>query len=242
MIKLGVIGKLEINEATDWCHNLVIVCKHNGKLRVCLDPKMINKALRFNIHNARTFQDVTSSIRKVSKVSKIDANSGFLTLPVDESSQLLTTFNMPWGRFCFTKILFGLNQAQYFFQYYMDLHFQNINSTTNVIAADVMIHGQTIEQHDKHLIEVLNKCCEIGLKLNPDKCSFGEQQVWFYGNIISTDGVKPDPTKVNIIIKMPSSKMKTELASFLRMCNYLGAYIPHLSNVTMALRQFKKKM
>ena len=69
----------------------------------------------------------------------------------------------------------------------MDLHFQNINSTTNVIADDVMIHGETIEQHDKHLIEVLNKYREIGLKLNPDKCSFGEQQVQFYGNIISTD-------------------------------------------------------
>ena len=122
-------------------------------------------------------ESVTSSIRKVSKVSKIDANSEFWTLPMDESSQLLTKFNTPWGRFCFTKMSFGLNQAQYFFQYYMDLHFQNINSTTNVIADDVMIHGETIKQHDKYLIEVLNKCHEIGLKLNPDKCSFGEQQV-----------------------------------------------------------------
>ena len=78
----------------------------------------------------------------------------------------------------------------------MDLHFQNINSATNVIADDVMIHSETKEQHDKHLIEVLNKCHEIGLKLNPEKCSFSEQQVWFYGNVISTDGVKLDPAKV----------------------------------------------
>ena len=177
MIQLGVIRKLDINKATDWCHNLVIICKPNGKFRVCLDPRTINKALTFNVHNARTFQDVTSSIRKVSKVSKIDANSRFWTLPMDEPSQLLTTFNMLWSRFCFTKMPFGMNQAQYFFQYYMDLHFQNINSTTNVIADDVMIHSETIEQHDKHLIKVLNKCHKIGLKLNPDKCSFGEKQV-----------------------------------------------------------------
>ena len=77
MMMLGVIRKLDINQATDWCHNLVLVHKPNGKLRVCLDPCTINKALRFNIHNARTFQDVTSSIRKITKVSKIDANSGF---------------------------------------------------------------------------------------------------------------------------------------------------------------------
>ena len=64
MNNLGVIRKLNINEATDWCHNLVLVRKPNGKLRVCLDPRTINKALRFNVHNARTFQDVTTSIRK----------------------------------------------------------------------------------------------------------------------------------------------------------------------------------
>ena len=177
MIKLGVIRKLDINEATEWCHNLVTVHKPNGKLSVCLDPRAINKALRFNIHNARIFQNVMSSIREVLKVSTIDAHSGFWTLPMDESSQLLTTFNTPWGRYCFTKMPFGLNQAQNFFQFYMDFHFQNINSTTNVIADDVMIHSETIEQHDKHLIEALNKCHELGLKLNSDKCSFGEQQV-----------------------------------------------------------------
>ena len=77
MLELKVIRKLDINEATDWCHTLVLVRKPNGKLRVCLDPCTINKALRFNVHNAHTFQDITSNIMKVAKVSKIDANSGF---------------------------------------------------------------------------------------------------------------------------------------------------------------------
>ena len=158
MLNLGVIQKLDINEATDWCHNLVLVCKPNGKLRVCLDPCTINKALRFNVHNARTFQDITSSIRSVKKVSKIDANSRCWTLPMDPDSQLLMTFNTPWVRYCFVKMPFGLNQAQYFFQYYMDLHFDGINETTNIIADDIMIAGESDLQHDKYLIQVLNKC------------------------------------------------------------------------------------
>ena len=78
---LGVIEKLDINEATDWCHNLVLVCKPNRKLRVCLDPRTINNTLHFNVYNARTFQDVMSTIRGISKVSKIDTNSGFLDPP-----------------------------------------------------------------------------------------------------------------------------------------------------------------
>ena len=225
MLNLGVIWKLDINEATDWCHNLVLVHKPNGKLRVCLDPHTINKVLRFNVHNARTFQDITSSIRSVKKVSKIYANSRFWTLPMDPDSQLLMTFNTPWGRYCLVKMPFGLNQAQYFFQYYMDLHFDGINETTNIIADDIVIHGESDSQHDKHLIQVLNKCQEIGLKLNPDKCIFGESSVPFYGNVISDQGLKPDP-KVNVIAKMPAPKDKTQLALFLGMCQYLSPYIP----------------
>ena len=235
MLELKVIRKLDINEATDWCHNLVLVRKPNGKLRVCLDPHTINKALRFNVHNAHTFQDIVSNLGTVSKVSKIDANSGFWTLPMNADSQLLTTFNTPWGQFCFIKMPFGLNQAQYFFQYYIDLNFQDINPTTNIIADDVMIHGDCDEQHDRHLLQVLNKCREIGLKLNPDKCKFGQPSVTFYGNIVSNQGLRPDPKKVNVIVKMPAPKNKTELASFLGMCNYLSTYIPHLSDVTSSL-------
>ena len=114
----------------------------------------------------------------------------------------------------------------------MDLHFDGINETTNIIADDVMIHGESDSQHDKHLIQVLNKCHEIGLKLNPDKCIFGESSVPFYGNVISDQGLKPDPKKVDVIVNMPAPKDKTQLASFLGICQYLSPYIPRLSDVT----------
>ena len=47
---------------------------------------------------------------------------------------------------------------------------------TSVIADDVMIHGETDEQHDKHLIQVLNKYHEIGLKLNPENASLVKEK------------------------------------------------------------------
>ena len=135
---------------------------------------------------------------------------------------------------------FGLNQAQYFFQYYMDLHFVVINETNNIIADDIVIHGESDSQHDKHLTQVLNKCHEIGLKLNPDKCIFGESLVPFCGNVISDQGLKPDPKKVDVIVKMPAPKDKTQLASFLRMCQYLSPYIPRPSDVISTLQELNK--
>ena len=80
-------------------------------------------------------------------ISKIDANSGFWTLPMDPDSQ-----------FCFLKMPFGLNQSQYFFQFWMDAYFGDLNEGTQVIADDIKIHGPDEATHDKYLIQVLNQC------------------------------------------------------------------------------------
>ena len=102
---------------------------------------------------------------------------GFGPYPWMKASQLLTTFNTPWGHYCFKqKCLLDLTKPNISFKYYMDCHFQDINLMTSVIADDVMIHGEKDEQHDKNLIQVLNKCREIGLKLNPENASLVKEK------------------------------------------------------------------
>ena len=134
-------------------------------------------------------------------------------------SQLLTTFETPWGRYCFLKLLFGLCESQYFFQFYMDLNFKAINKGTHIISDDILIVGSdsnssTTGSHDHRLIQVLNKCLEIGLKSNPDKCIFKSTQVLFYGHLVTSDGLKADPKKINAITKMPAPQNKMQLQSF----------------------------
>ena len=114
MESMKVIRKLDINEASDWVHALVLVVKPNHKLCVCLEPHTLNSVLQHNIHNAQRFIDIITQIRGFTYCSKIDANSGLWTLPLDTISQLLTTFDTPWGHYCFLKLPFGLCELQYF--------------------------------------------------------------------------------------------------------------------------------
>ena len=79
------------------------------------------------------------------------------------------------------------------------------------------------------------------MKLNPEKCIFGKPEVKFYGNIMGKAGLKADPEKVEAIVNLPVPTNKTEMSSFLGMCNYLAPFIPCLSDVTEPLRQFIKK-
>ena len=122
----------------------------------------------------------------------------------------------------------------------MDLHFEGINDITNIITDDVMIHGEIDQQHDKHLIQVLNKCHEIGLKLNPEKCVFGAESVQFYGNTVGHQGLQLDPKKVIVIMNLPRPSTRTELLNLLGMCNYLAPYIPRLSDLMSTLQELTK--
>ena len=194
MLKLGFIRKLDINEASDWVHALVIVIKPNGKLCVCLDPRMLNSVLRHNIHNAKRFIDIISKVKGFKYVSKIDTNSGFWTLPLDLSSQLLTTFDTPWGRFCFMKLPFRLCESQYFFQYYMDLNFESLTNA-HMIVDNILIVGSDLGLSDEHDHD---RCLLPSIKLVQrswleTQCSQKYIQGKTGRHLEHTNGLSPDP-------------------------------------------------
>ena len=143
------------------------------------------------------------------------------------------------GSVLFLKLPFRLYELQYFFQLKMDLNFKAINEGTHFSTDNVLTVGSdpsTIGSHDYCLLQVLNKCHEIGLKLNPDKCIFKSMQVLFFGHLVTSDGLKPDPKKINAITKMPAPQNKMQLQSFVGLCNYLSCYVPHLTDVLSPLR------
>ena len=79
------------------------------------------------------------------------------------------------------------------------------------------------------------------MKLNPEKCVFGQSEVKFYGNIVGNTGLKADPEKAKAIVNLPIPTNKTKMSLFLGMCNYLASFIPQLSDGTEPLRHLIKK-
>ena len=108
MERRGVIRKVE--KATDWVNSMAIVEKPNGKLRICLDPQHLNKAIKRGYLQLPTIENITTRMANAKWFSKLDANQGYWQIPLDEESQQLTTFNTPFGRY------FGITSAQEVFQ------------------------------------------------------------------------------------------------------------------------------
>ena len=113
MVSHGIIQK--VDEPTDWVNSIVYVRKSNGKLRLCLDPKDLNKNMRCH-HKTPTIEELSHKLSGAKIFSKLDAKNGYWSVKLDRESQLLTTFNSPFGRYCFKRMPFGLVMPQDVFQ------------------------------------------------------------------------------------------------------------------------------
>ena len=77
---------------------------------------------------------------------------------------------------------------------------------THLIHDDLIIAAPTEDEHNQALQMVMEAIARSGLTLNPDKCHFGEKEIEFWGRILGADGVKPDPTKVDVLKHFSSPK------------------------------------
>ena len=86
----------EVHEHTEWINSIVPVMKEDSSLRLCLDPKDLNKAIERNQRYARTLDDILPELAQSKYLTVKDATSRFWHVPLDFRSSLLTTFNTLW--------------------------------------------------------------------------------------------------------------------------------------------------
>ena len=239
MEKHGIIAK--VIKPTSWVNNIVIVEKPKTKqLRICLDPKALNNAIRRPHYPMRTFEEVTAQLANAKYFTVLDATSGYWSVQLDEHSSYYTTFNTPFGRWRFKRLAFGLNCSQDIFQQKLDQAFEGLPGVTGIVD-DLVIWGRTKDEHDQNLRQVLNRARQKGIKFNPEKCVICTTQVSYFGHILSDQGIKPDPKKISAISEMDVPKNRAELETYLGMVTYMTKFAPNLASVTNPLRELLKK-
>ena len=112
----------------------------------------------------------------------------------------------------------------------MSRHFQ-----CRIALLLLLSHEEALADHDRNLIALLQRFSERNFKLNKDKFVFKQQKLKYCGHVLTSEGILPDPAKVEAITQMPIPRSKTEVRRLLGMINYLGKFIPQLSDVSEPL-------
>ena len=235
-----------VDTPTSWISALVVTVKKSGDIRLCIDPKPLNKALKRNHYPSPTIDDILPDLARARCFSVLDAKNGFWHVCLDESSSYATTFGTPWGRYRWLRMPFGISPAPEEFQRRVNDVLSGLPGV-KVIADDILVFGsgetdeEAYQDHDKNLRRLMERCKEKGLKLNPDKIQLQLNELSYMGHRITANGLKIDPEKTKAIRNMPIPTDKQGVQRLLGMVNFVQTFAPRLAEITTPLRDLIKK-
>lgn len=237
--KQDIISKVDVH--TEWVSNVVLVNRAN-KLRICIDPVDLNKALKRVNYQMPTMEEILPELKNAKVFTTLDANKGFWQMALDNESSLLTTFWTPYGRYKWNRVPFGISPAP---ELYQRVQHEIIEGLEGVecICDDLLIYGcgdtheEAMSDHNKKLKKLLIRLRGKNLKLNKDKIKLCQTEVDFFGHLLTNEGIKPDSLKLAAIINMPSPKNVKEVQTFIGMVTYLSKFVPNLSAVSEPIRR-----
>ena len=191
-------------------------------------------------HGTKTPEEISSKLHGCSIFSVIDMADCYWHIELDDKSSKLCTFNTPFGRHKFNRLLFGISYASDAAQAMVEKYFGDIAGVT-MIHDDLIIAAATNKEHDSILRNVFQRARENNIKFKLKKMQYRVPSVTYLGNIVSSKGLQPDPSIIEAILDMPKPDDKESLHRFLGMVNFLGQFIPNLSETTAPLRSLFKK-
>ena len=229
-----------VKEASAWVSPIVPVRKSNGKLRLCVDYRQLNKCIVRERHSVPTVDEITAELEGATVFSVLDAESGFHQLLLDEESQPLTTFATHCGLFRFKRLPFGVSCAPEIFQRVVSDILSGLPGVV-VYIDDILVFGCNRAEHDERLANVRARLDSANLRLNLEKCCIGQEQVKYLGHILTKDGVQPDGDKLSAIQDMAPPQSVADVQRFLGMVTYLGKFVPQLTTATEPLCSLVKR-
>ena len=225
-----------------WSSPIVLVSKKDGTPRFCVDYRRINNLTRKDAHPLPRIDDTLDALSGAKWFSTIDLASGYWQVEVEPSDREKTAFATPFGLHQFRVMPFGLCNAPSTFQRLMELVLAGLHwSTCLVYLDDIIIYSRTIDEHLKHLGEVLERLRLAGLKLKPSKCYLLQKSVHYLGHIISEHGVGTDPQKTHCVKQWAIPTSVEELRQFLGLATYYRKFVKNFAQVASPLYRLTER-
>ncbi|XP_053384619.1 uncharacterized protein K02A2.6-like [Mercenaria mercenaria] len=238
LLDQDVIEKVE--GATPWTSPLLCVPKQNGQIRLCVDMRVANTAIQRERFPLPNIEETLEELNGARYYTKLDLNMGYHQIELDEESREITTFVTNEGLYRYRRLMFGISCAPEIYQRILQQTIQDIPNCKN-ISDDILIWGDTKAANDKTLRDVLQRLRDKTLTLNKDKCDFCKTSIEFMGHTLTSEGLKPQQSKIQAVLDTEPPQNVKEVKSFLGLVTYCAKFLPNYATVSEPIRKLTRK-
>ena len=232
--------------SSPWASAIVLVRKKDGTLRICIDYRQLNSVTKLDTFPLPRIDNLLDQLGNAKYFTTIDLAAGYWQIRVADDSIEKTAFITHGGLYEFRVMPFGLTNAPAVFQRLMQQVLQGLNpaegpSFVSVYIDDVLIFSRTLEEHLRHIGQVLDQFQAAGLKLKPSKCHFMCQRVEYLGHLITQKGLLRNTKKVSAVTDFPTPTSVTQVRQFVGLASYYRRFIEGFARIAGPLHQLTKQ-
>lgn len=243
MLRQGIIRQSNSPySAPIWIVPKKMDASNKAKWRMVVDYRKLNQVTiddKFPIPN---IDDIFDKLGRAMYFTTLDLAKGFHQVEIDEEDIKKTAFSTDRGHYEFTRMPFGLKNAPATFQRLMNsVLAEFLGNSCLVYLDDIIIFSTSLEEHILSIRKIFERLQTVNLKIQLDKSEFLKKETEFLGHIVTTEGIKPNPNKIETILKYKIPKTTKEIKSFLGITGYYRKFIKDYSKIAKPMTIYLKK-
>ena len=232
------LNTLDIIEPSnsEWSFPVVPIRKKDGSVRLCIDYRRLNHVTIPDKFPVPNLIDSIFGLKGTVFFTSLDLVKGYYQLPLAESSRKYTAFSTQRNHWQFKRLSFGLCNAPASFQREMQAVLAPFPSNKVIsYLDDILIMGQTFEEHLTLVKKVLTTLQKYSMKIKPDKCTWFAKEVEYLGHIVSQSGIRKTNKYTKSVESYPKPQTVGQLREFLGFINFQRKYVPNCSVIQKPL-------
>ncbi len=210
--------------------------KKDGSLHPCIEYRGLNDITVKNSHHLPLMSSAFELLQGATIFTKLDLRNAYHLVRIRKGDEWKTAFNTPTGHFEYLVMPFGLSNSPTVFQTLVnDVLRDVVNRFVFVYLDDILIFSQNERDHIQDVRLVLQQLLENRLFAKLEKCEFHARSVPFLGFILSPEGIRMDPAKVEAVANWPTPDNRKVVQRFLGFANFYRRFIRGFSQIALPL-------
>ncbi len=223
-------------------YSILFVLKSNESLRLCVDYKALNNITIKNSYSLSLISELQDKLQRAQWFMKFNILKAFNRIQIKKKDEWKTVFCTRLEHYKYLIISFDLINASVTFQTFVNNVLRRyLNQFVIVYLNDILVYFKTKKEHVQHVRKILQTLKKVDLRIKSEKSEFHVQSVQFLEFIVTSQSLRMNSKKIEVVTTWSTSKSKIEVQFFLEFANFYKRFIKKYFRIISSLTNLMKK-